>query len=80
MCVQVRNVETQREAETPAELCKMMGVCISELVPEKPGDALVEWQCLCQVDVKATAEKFNWGYAIHDHDSFDVRLTPPQPT
>lgn len=75
MCVQVRNVETLDEAESPAELRRMLGV--KDLILAHGYSTLNEECCLCQVDVEATVKAAGWKYAEVDHDFMDVEVTPP---
>lgn len=76
MCVQVRNVKTQEEAESPEELRRMLGV--KDLVLAHEYKTIAEDCCLCQVDVEATVTKAGWKYAERDNDYMAVEVTPPE--
>ena len=57
--------------DTPRELMDKLG---GELVPAPEyGDILMDC-CLCQVDLKATAEKYGYEYKPFDGDPTDVEF------
>lgn len=74
MCTVVRNLQTNQEAETPAELRQMLGV--SELVMSG-NSILIEDCCLCYVDVEATCKAAGWKYSEVNRDPMNVVVTPP---
>lgn len=75
MCIQVYNLITHEEVESPSELRRMLGV--TKLIPAYNSDVIDDNCCLCQVNVKATIFAAGWNYSEANGDFMEVEVTPP---